>query len=96
MKLYFLIIIFILSSNLNFAYINPTWGATGHRTVGKIAENHLRKKAKKQINKLLLGQSLAFVSTYGDEIKSDKRYGKFNSWHYVNYPFDTKYENSRR
>ncbi len=94
MRLYFLIFIFILSSNLNHAYINPTWGATGHRTVGKIAENHLSKKAKKQINKLLQGQSLAFVSTYGDEIKSDKRYAKFYSWHYVNFPFDTKYEDS--
>ncbi len=72
----------------------PTWGPTGHRTVGKIAENHLKKRVLKKIDKLLDGESLAFVSTYGDEIKSDKKYNKFYSWHYVNMPFDTTYEDS--
>ena len=94
MMRYFLILILILISSVNHANIKPDWGATGHRTVGKIAENHLSKKAKKQIKKLLQGQSLAFVSTYGDEIKSDDRYKKFYTWHYVNFPFDTKYEDS--
>jgi len=79
-----------------FANTNPKWGPTGHRTVGNIAENHLSKKAKKQINELLGGSSLAFVSTFGDEIKSDKKYNKFYSWHFVNFPFDTKYEDSNK
>ena len=45
----------------------PNWGATGHRTVGEIAEKHLSKKTKKALYKLLNGQSLAFVSTFADE-----------------------------
>ncbi len=60
------------------------WGQNGHRATGKIAENHLKKSAKKKIDKLLNGQSLAFVSTYADEIKSDRAYSKYYSWHYIN------------
>jgi hypothetical protein len=60
------------------------WGQNGHRTTGKIAENHLNKRAKRKIDNLLNGQSLAFVSTYADEIKSDKAFSKYYSWHYIN------------
>ncbi len=80
----------------NYAYTSPEWGPTGHRATGKIAENHLTKKALRKIDKLLKGQSLAFVSTYGDEIKSDKRYNDFYTWHYVNMPLDSKYEESEK
>ncbi len=75
---------------------SPDWGQTGHRTVGKIAEQYLDKKAKKEIAKILDGQSLALVSTFGDDIKSDKRYKDFSSWHYVNMPFGVKYEDSEK
>ena len=92
-QIYFTILIILISLQLN-AFTSPNWGPTGHRTAGVIAEKHLSKKAKKQIDKLLQGESLAFVSTYGDEIKSDDHYRKFYTWHYVNFPFDTKYEDS--
>lgn len=73
------------------------WGPTGHRATGKIAENNLTKKAKRQINKLLQGESLAFVSTYADEIKSDReKFGKFYTWHYVNMPLDASYSNTQK
>ncbi len=71
------------------------WGATGHRATGKIAEYNLTKSAKRKIDKLLQGESLAFVSTYADEIKADReKYGKFYTWHYINMPFDTRYEDA--
>ncbi len=79
-----------------FANNKPSWGVTGHRTVGNIAEKHLSKKAKKQIYELLDSEDLAFVSTFGDEIKSDNKYKKFYTWHFVNFPFDTKYEDSNK
>lgn len=72
------------------------WGPTGHRATGKIAEKHLTNKAKKKIDKLLNGESLAFVSTFADQIKSDKKYNQYYSWHYVNMPLDTKYEDSKK
>jgi len=75
---------------------NPDWGSTGHRTIGKIAEGYLKGKTKRKILKLLDGQSLALVATFGDDIKSDKRYNEFYTWHYINMPFDTKYEDAQK
>ena len=72
------------------------WGQNGHRATGKIAENHLNKKAKKRIDKLLKGQSLAFVSTYADEIKSDSAYRKYYSWHYVNMDLEESYADATK
>lgn len=68
------------------------WGKTGHRTTGEIAEKYLTKKAQKALDKLLNGQSLALVSTYADEIKSDTLYRPYGPWHYVNIPFDKTYD----
>lgn len=68
------------------------WGQNGHRVTGEIAQQHLSSKAKKAIEKILNGQSLAMVSTYADEIKSDPRYREFGPWHYVNMAAgETKY-----
>ena len=93
-KQIFFTIIIVFSSLIINANNSPDWGSTGHRTIGVIAEKHLTKKTKKQIEKLLQGESLAFVSTFGDDIKSDSRYKKFYTWHFVNFPFNTKYEDS--
>ncbi len=96
LKQVFFIFILLLSITQINANNNPIWGSVGHRTVGAIAEKHLTRKAKKQINKILQNESLAFVSTFGDEIKSDNRYREFYTWHYVNFPFNTKYEDSNK
>ena len=72
------------------------WGQTGHRVIGLIAEGHLTRKASRKIEKLLEGKSLAFVSTYADEIKSDRAYSKYSPWHYVNYALGTSYDVSNR
>lgn len=79
----------VFLSSLVSAY---AWGPTGHRAIGEIAEQHLTKKAKKKIEQLLNGDSLALVSTYGDDIKSDPAYRKYSPWHYVNIPFGKTYE----
>ena len=75
---------------------NKKWGATGHRVVGAIADQYTTKKAKRHIEKILNHQSLALVSTFGDEIKSDPRYKEFSAWHYVNMSFDETYETSTK
>ena len=75
----------LISVYLGLSIANE-WGQTGHRTVGLVAEQHLTKKARKAIDKLLEGESLAYVSNYGDDIKSDDRYNDFYSWHYINLP----------
>lgn len=86
----------ILMGFLTVEASNPDWGATGHRTIGKIADANLKGKTKRKISEILDGQSLALVSTFGDDIKSDKRYNDFNTWHYVNMPFDVDYQHSEK
>lgn len=83
MKKIILTILLSLFINLGYA-ADMYWGQTGHRATGEIATKHLSKKAKKEIEKILQGKSLALVSTYGDEIKSDNKYREFGPWHYVN------------
>jgi hypothetical protein len=73
---------------------NINWGKTGHRTVGAVATKYLKSKTKHKIAALLDGQSLAEVSNFADNIKSDRKYSKFYSWHYVNMPFDVDYKHS--
>lgn len=86
--------------SLFFVFTNfkhkDSWGPTGHRATGQIAENYLSNKAKRKIKKILNGESLAFVSTYADQIKSDKKYNHFYSWHYVNMPLDGKYATAHK
>jgi len=91
MKQLILSICFLFSISVGFAGDND-WGQTGHRATAEIAQSYLSKDAKKEIAKLLNGKSLAFVSTFGDEIKSDSEYRKYGPWHYVNLPENaTKY-----
>ncbi len=90
MKKSAIVLLVVLMSNVLFA--SEDWSKTGHRVVGEIAENYLTKKAQRNISKLLNGHSLAFVSNYGDDIKSDRQYDSFGPWHYVNFPFGEKYD----
>lgn len=72
------------------------WGQNGHRVTGKIAEKHLTRRAKRKIDKLLKGESLAFVSTYADEIKSDRSYSEYYPWHYINMDLDETYATAEK
>ncbi len=96
MKLKTLVLLTFLFVSTSIFSITDTWGPTGHRVTGEIAEKYLSRKAKRKIKKLLEGQSLAFVSTYADEIKSDKKYNKYYSWHYVNMPLDGDYVTAKK
>lgn len=69
----------------------PPWSKTGHRVVGEVAQMHLSRKAWKTIATLLGGETLAEVSNYADDIKSDRKYREFSPWHYVNFAPDKKY-----
>jgi len=68
------------------------WGATGHRVVGLIAERHLTKKAKKNIQAVLGNETIAEVSNYMDFIKSDTTFRYMSPWHYATIPDDKSYE----
>lgn len=68
------------------------WGATGHRATGLIAERYLNAKAKKRLAKILEGQSLAMVSTWMDEVRSDSLYNFMEHWHYTTVPDGKRYQ----
>lgn len=89
--------IFILPLLLgNPSVPNEDWGATGHRVVGEVAAQHISKKTAKAITRLLDGTSLAYVSNYADDIKSDDRYRAYGPWHYANLDLDETYSASEK
>lgn len=97
MKLFFSIgLVVIVNFSLIAGEKHPEWGQTGHRTVGEIAQSYLNSKTNRKVAAILDGQSLALVSTFGDDIKSDNRYRDFYTWHYVNMPFGVKYEDAEK
>ena len=63
-----------------------SWGLTGHRIVGEIAQSHLTKKARKELSKLIGEQTLAWWANWSDFIKSDTNYKYADKWHYVDLP----------
>ncbi|RYE39674.1 MAG: S1/P1 Nuclease, partial [Sphingobacteriales bacterium] len=75
-----------ISIVLYLPFSAAAWSMLGHRIVGKIAENHLSKKASKAVKRILGNESLAMASTWGDFIKSDPTFDYMYNWHFVNLP----------
>jgi len=72
------------------------WGPNGHRATGWIAEKHLSKKARKELNRILSGQSLAMASTWMDDIRSDSTYDYTSDWHWVTIQEGQTYQQSEK
>lgn len=87
--------IFLLCLLLFVVVDGFSWGNNGHRAVGQIAEENLNKKARKKIISLLEGNSLAEVSNWMDEIKSDDAYDHTHDWHWVTIPDNTPYSSTK-
>src|ERR1041385_7662986 len=86
---YFQIIMKIIKRILFFnsffflPFYSFSWGVSGHRIVGQIAESYLTPKAKIEVQKILGAESIAMVSNWADFIKSDSAYSDLSSWHYI-------------
>lgn len=77
----------LLVTALACALVAPSltaWGGQGHRLVGLIAADRLTPIARQNIQWLLDGQSLAEVSSWADDIRTDQQQTGF--WHYLNIP----------
>lgn len=84
---------YVLLALVALAPLNSfAWGVEGHRAIGRIAEHHLSRKARKEVKNLLGSESLAMVSTWADEIRSEAQYRYTAPWHYVNAPTGLTYE----
>ena len=73
-----------------------SWGKTGHRATGEVAEIYLTENTRMEIQKILKDPSLAVASTWADEMRSNPDFRKYSTWHYVNMPFDITYANSKK
>jgi S1/P1 Nuclease len=85
------VLLIIFSSSVSLA-----WGPTGHRVTGWIAEQHISKKVKKELARILDDQSLAMASTWMDEIRSDSSYDYTSDWHWVTIPEGLTYQQSEK
>jgi len=88
------LLILLFFSSLSLSAFS--WGATGHRVTGYIAEKHLTKKARIALQKILRGQSLAMASTWMDEIRSDSTYNHLTDLHWVTIQDGMTYEQSEK
>jgi len=81
----------LLTALLGISVFLISWGVTGHRTIGRIAENHLSPKARAAVYALLGSASLADVSTWADEVRNQPEYRHTASWHFLNLPLGLNY-----
>lgn len=72
------------------------WGNTGHRVVGRIAEDHLSPEAARGVDDLLGEETLAQASTWADYVRSEPEWRKADDWHWVTLPGDVSYEESEK
>ncbi len=86
-----LLTLLIFISSLAFG-----WGATGHRVTGWVASKYLSKKAKRELKRVLNGQSIAMASTWMDEVRSDSTFDYMNDWHWVTIPDGQTYDQTEK
>ena len=72
------------------------FGATGHRVIGQIAENHLTDKARQHVMAITKGRPLALLTTWADEIRSDKSWDHAKPWHYMSIDDDESFSDLAR
>jgi len=90
--------IILLSSLVVLSY-SPSafsWGKTGHRIVGEIAQRNLDSKTLKGIKELAGDDDLSRLSNWPDEIRSDPKMGYTTPWHYVSIPTGKTYFDQKR
>lgn len=70
------------------------WGIEGHHAIATLAEQQLSPAAKAAVSELL-GQSMASVAVWADEVKDTSHLHTYN-WHFVNIPSTAdRYDPSR-
>lgn len=72
------------------------WGQIGHRAIAQIALDHLDKKTKKELFKIMGHESIVEASTWMDEIRSDSTWDFTRTWHYVTIPDGENYSTAEK
>ena len=79
-----------------FVFQSFGWGATGHRAIGLIAEQHLSKKAKAKLMLILGKEQIPFLCTWMDEIRSDSTYDYMTDWHFTTIENGETYDQAKK
>lgn len=61
-----------------------SWGSDGHRLVAMLADQDLSPRARIAVGRLLNGSDLADVSTWMDDVRSERQFSFMKRWHFVN------------
>lgn len=69
-----------------------SWGYDGHHAIAKIAENHLTPNAALAIKNLLGRETMADVSSYADEIRSNPAFKSTGVFHYIDIPLGYNFD----
>lgn len=82
-------VVIILFASFIFGSIDLfAWGQKGHAIVAYIAEKHLTRKARKNMDAILEGKSLVYYASWMDNIQNSPYWGngynRTRTWHYFN------------
>lgn len=96
MKAQILTILFGLGFLVAGASSAFAWGQTGHRITGEIAERNLTPKALAALRRIAGDETLAELSTWPDEIRSEGTWDFVQPWHYISIDDDETWEGLER
>lgn len=68
------------------------WGQKGHDVTCAIAEQHLSRKAKKQISEIFDGKSIVYWANWMDNASHTPEYAYTKTWHYKNIDANETYD----
>jgi len=68
------------------------WGQKGHDTTCAVAERHLTRRAKKQIDRIFEGKSIVYWSNWMDNASNTPDFAYTKTWHYKNIDADETYD----
>lgn len=89
----------LLFTCLAFVTLHQTvsgWGQDGHRITAEIAERNLSPGALKRVREILGDVTLAEISTWPDEIRSDGSWDFAKPWHYISIDDDESWDDYER
>lgn len=72
------------------------WGQKGHDVTCAIAQEHLTRRAAKQISGIFDGKSLVYWSNWLDNASHTDALSYTSTWHYMNIDAGTEYDNCPR
>ncbi len=88
--------LFFIAVCLTWAQSTFAWGQKGHDIIAYIAEQHLSEQAAEQVDKILMGHSPVYYSSWLDAASHTDEYAYTKTWHYMNVDEDKTFKTMPR